>query len=98
MAGRTPGGTRRRAGFAVMTAGIVLLMAAAYGIAVSGEVRLGLVSVFTALPAGSLLLLAGGDLLSSSSRAARRRWSGVALDEWLGTTQSRNHATKAALN
>ena len=80
-----------------MTAGIVLVMAAAYGIA-TGDVRSGMLSVFTALPVGSLLLLAGGDLLSRSTRAARRRWSGVALEEWLRTTQSRNYASKAAFN
>ncbi len=98
MAGRTPGRTRRRTGFAVMTAGIVLVMAAAYDIAVPGDVRLGMVAVFTALPVGSLLLLAGADLRSRSTHAARCRWSGVVLDEWLTTAQSRSYAAKAAFN
>ncbi len=81
-----------------MTAGIGLVIAAAYGVAGSADVRLGMVSLFTALPVGSLLLLAGGDLLSRSTRAARPRWSGVDLDEWLTTTQSRNYAAKSAFN
>ncbi len=95
MVGRRLGRARRRVGLAVTAAGALLVMVAAYGIVGSGDVGHELVSTFTALPTGVLLLLAGLDLLTRPACGSGSSWPAVSMDEWLATAQSRRQAAKA---
>lgn len=97
MVGRRLGKACRWTGFAVTAIGVGLVIVALYGIAMTGDVRHQMVSVFMALPGGLLVLLAGLDVLSRSTRTSRA-WPGVSFEEWLGTAQSRRDAAKAAFN
>ncbi|MGH9040999.1 MAG: hypothetical protein ACRDZ3_12285 [Acidimicrobiia bacterium] len=95
---RRLGTARRCVGLAGTAAGVMLIVLAGYGIAVTGDVRTGMVSLFTALPGGLLLVLAGLDRLSRSPRRSCSTWGNVSFEEWVGTAQSRRHAAKAAFN